>query len=101
VTPDDVMQEDFVVQQRTEGSIRALHEVHHEVAYVIAEQVEHDHAERLEQCAADLPARAVVLRAVSDALRHSQRSLRWAEETLGRLVSDLRADARAQEPDSV
>lgn len=101
MTLDDMMQPDFVTRQRTEGAIRDLHEVHHEVAYVIAEQVEHDHAERLERCTEELPARAVELRAVSDALRHSQRSLRWAEETLGRLVSDLRADARAQEPDSV
>jgi hypothetical protein len=101
VTLDDVMQSDFAVRERTEASIRGLHSVHTEVAYEIAEQVAHDHAERLERCAADLPGQAVALSSVIEALRASQRNLRWAEETLGRLVSDLRTDARAQEPDSV
>jgi gamma-glutamyl:cysteine ligase YbdK (ATP-grasp superfamily) len=92
-----VTQPDFVAQQRTEGSIRDLHEVHTEVAYAVAAQVEYDHAERLERCAADLPERPLELRAVVDALQASLRTLRWAEETLGVLVADLRADARARE----
>ena len=95
------VQEDFVVRQRAEGAIRELHDVHAEVAGAIAKQVARDQAERLERCAADLPARPLELRAVIDALRASLRSLRWAEETLDSMVNDLRADARAQEPDSV
>lgn len=94
-------QDDFVVRQRAEGSIRVLHEVQTEVAYAVAEQVAHDHVERLAQCVADLPGRTLALNGVTDALRASQRSLRWAEETLDSMVNDLRADARAQEPDSV